>query len=149
MEIFKPTVVLILLVLCVLAFSSTAHCRVHHKHVPEFRAFPPTRQSLLDQNAEIDRLHLPRIKNDNELRELISNGDLVPIHATESLALSPLLPASRAYVRPWVLDMLSYIAPDFYATFHINLQINSAVRTVQVQRWLLRFDRNAAPWHGV
>lgn len=64
------------------------------------------------------------------------------------VALSPFLPSGRAYVRPWVADALTILEKDYFGTFHAPLQVNSAVRTVKVQRWLLRTDRNAAPWHG-
>src|SRR5271170_487341 len=109
MEIFKPTVVL----LWIMALGATAHCRVQHKRTPEFRAFPPSRQSLLDQNAEIDRLHLPRIKTTAELHELVQSGDLVPIHPSAQLALSSLLPTNRAYARPWVAAFLDKLSQDF------------------------------------
>jgi hypothetical protein len=138
----------LVLALLILAAPYAAARRHHSKRPPEYRAFPPSRESLLEQNAEIDRWNLPRIKNDNELRELISDGELVQIQATPALALSPFLPLGRAYVRPWVYDQLSAISADFYAQFNRPLQVNSAVRTVKVQRWLLRTDRNAAPWHG-
>src|SRR5215467_10175073 len=39
--------------------------------------FRPSRDSLLRQNEEIDRLDLPRIQDDNELRQLIASQDLV------------------------------------------------------------------------
>src|SRR5208337_4513977 len=57
-------------------------------------------------------------------------------------------PTKRAYVRPWVVDMLVDLSHDFFVTFHAPLQVNSAVRTIQVQRGLLHWNRNAAPWHG-
>lgn len=93
-------------------------------------------------------MHLCRVKNSAELAELINDGELVPVHTGTALALSPYLPLGRAYVRPWVADFLDTLSAEFYAAFHKPLQVNSAVRTVTVQRWLLRTDKNAAPWHG-
>lgn len=72
----------------------------------------------------------------------------MPVPVSDALSLSPLLPVRRAYVRPWVADFLEGLSADYFAAFHVPLQVNSAVRTVKVQRWLLRTDRNAAPWHG-
>ena len=36
----------------------------------------------------------------------------------------------------------------YYSRFHRQIQLNSAVRTVKVQRKLRRHNRNAAPWEG-
>ncbi len=38
--------------------------------------FRPSRDSLLRQNEEIDRLELPRIQNDAELEQLIASEEL-------------------------------------------------------------------------
>src|SRR5712692_11549904 len=40
--------------------------------------FRPSHDSLLKQNAEIDRLELPRIQDDAELEQLKLEGKLVP-----------------------------------------------------------------------
>ena len=47
--------------------------------------FRPSRDSLLRQNEEIDRLELPRIQNQAELDQLIASQDLVPIVASQTL----------------------------------------------------------------
>lgn len=138
----------LVLALLILAAPFAAARRHHIRRPPEYRAFPPSHASLLLQNAEIDRWQLPRIKNDNELKELISDGELVQLRPTAALALSPFLPAKRAYVRPWVAAAISDLAADYFGTFHAPLQVNSAVRTIRVQRSLLHWNRNAAPWHG-
>ena len=136
----------LVLALLILAAPFAAARRHHSKRPPEYRAFLPSRESLLEQNAEIDLWQLPRIKDDNELRELISDGELVQIQ--KNVELHSEIPARRNYLRPWAADFLQNLAHDFFVTFHAPLQVNSAVRTVKVQRWLLRTDRNAAPWHG-
>ena len=43
--------------------------------------FRPSHESLLLQNAEIDRLELPRIQDDDELEALKASGALLPIVA--------------------------------------------------------------------
>ena len=68
------------------AFAATAAThRVHHKHFRWLRfwnpMFRPSHESLLIQNAEINRLELPRIQNDTELEALKGDGSLLPIHS--------------------------------------------------------------------
>jgi Family of unknown function (DUF5715) len=130
----------------------SAHYRSTRRH--HFRrlfwnpVFRPSRESLLRQNEEIDRLDLPRIQDDAQLDELKASGDLVAIVPTESLRIAPQLPENRRYCRPWTLDFLNDISDDFYKQFHAQLQVNSAVRTVKVQKKLRRHNRNAAPYEG-
>ena len=110
--------------------------------------FRPSHESLLLQNAEIDRLNLPRIRDDKELERLIANGDLVAIVPSESLRIQPSLDPARRYCRPWTLDFVEDISAAYYKEFHEQIQINSAVRTVLVQKKLRRHNRNAAPEKG-
>ena len=110
--------------------------------------FRPSRDSLLRQNEEIDRLELPRIQNDAELEDLIAREDLVPIVASQTLRFDPRLNPDRRYCRPWTRDFLDDLSEAYYKQFHSQIQVNSAVRTVQVQRKLRRHNRNAAPEKG-
>jgi len=110
--------------------------------------FRPSRESLLRQNEEIDRLDLPRIQDDEELRQLIASRDLVPIEASESLRIEPSLDPNRRYCRPWTRDFLEDLSNAYYDEFHSQIQVNSAVRTVKVQKKLRRHNRNAAPYQG-
>lgn len=110
--------------------------------------FRPSRESLLRQNKEIDRLDLPRIQDDEELRQLIASRDLVPIEASESLRIEPSLDPNRRYCRPWTRDFLEDMSNAYYEEFHSQIQVNSAVRTVKVQKRLRRHNRNAAPYAG-
>lgn len=110
--------------------------------------FPPSTASLIAQNAEIDTLGLPRIKDDRELDRLVEAGELVPIHETKFLQVAANLPKSRRYCKPWTRQFLEDISTDFYMTFGKPLQVTSAVRTERVQRSLRRWNRNAAPIHG-
>jgi hypothetical protein len=131
------------ILLCLLSIG--AHAR--HRRA-EFRAFPPSRASLLAQNAAIDRMGLPRIKDSAQLDALVRAGELVPIRTTRALSIDKRLPRNRAYVRPWVADFLTELSEQFYAAFGKPLQVNSAVRTVDVQRRLRRINGNAAPYEG-
>jgi hypothetical protein len=131
----------------------------HHRilHAYHFRGlrgmlwnpmFRPSHDSLLRQNEEIDRLDLPRIQNDEELEALKTSGELVPIKQTESLKIERSLDPSRRYCRPWTRDFVQDLSEVYYGQFHEQIQLNSAVRTVQVQKKLRRHNRNAAPVDG-
>lgn len=129
------------------------HAVVHH-HRRHFRwlrwnpMFRPSHESLLIQNAEVDRLNLPRIQDDTELEALKADGSLVPIVPDEALRIEPSLDPSRRYCRPWTLDFVNDLSDAFYNRFHQKIQVNSAVRTVKVQKRLRRHNRNAAPYEG-
>jgi hypothetical protein len=110
--------------------------------------FRPSHESLLLQNAEIDRMELPRIQDDDELEALKASGALQPIVANETLRFDPRLDPSRRYCRPWTRDFVQDLAQAYYHRFHQQIQVNSAVRTVKVQKKLRRHNRNAAPAEG-
>ena len=110
--------------------------------------FRPSHESLLIQNAEIDRLDLPRIQNDTELEALKGDGSLLPIIPSDSLKIEPSLDPSRRFCRPWTLDFVNDLSQAYYNRFHAQIQLNSAVRTVMVQKKLRRHNRNAAPAEG-
>ncbi len=110
--------------------------------------FRPSHDSLLRQNEEIDRLELPRIQDDAELEALKASGDLVPIEETEFLKIEHGLDPSRRYCRPWTRDFVQDLSAVYYRQFHDQIQVNSAVRTVKVQKKLRRHNRNAAPVDG-
>jgi len=110
--------------------------------------FRPSHDSLLRQNEEIDRLDLARIQDDAELEALKASGALVPIEASESLKIEPSLDPSRRFCRPWTRDFVQDLSEVYYRQFHAQIQVNSAVRTVKVQKKLRRRNRNAAPVDG-
>ena len=125
---------------------------VHHKRLHWLRfwnpMFRPSHESLLIQNAEINRLDLPRIQNDTELEALKADGSLLPILPNQSLKIEPSLDPSRRYCRPWTLNFVDDLSQAYYNRFHAQIQLNSAVRTVMVQKKLRRHNRNAAPADG-
>ena len=49
--------------------------------------FRPSRESLLKQNDEINRLELPRIQDEDELEALKASAALVPIRESDSLRI--------------------------------------------------------------
>lgn len=123
--------------------------RMHRFHrIPWNPVFKPSHESLLLQNQEINRLNLPRIYDDKQLERLKASGDLVPIIPTEALRIQPSLDPTRRYCRPWTMEFLEDISTAYYKQFHDQIQVNSAVRTVLMQKKLRRHNRNAAPETG-
>lgn len=123
--------------------------RMHRLHRVRWNpVFKPSHESLLLQNEEIDRMNLPRIYNDAQLERLKASGDLVAIVPNETLRIQPSLDANRRFCRPWTLDFVNDISEAYYKQFHQQIQVNSAVRTVLVQKKLRRHNRNAAPESG-
>jgi hypothetical protein len=104
--------------------------------------------SLVGQNAEIDRMELPRIEDEQELKKLVREKELLPIRNTSYMEVDPRLDRDHRYCREWVLAFLQDMGKAFHSKFHKKIQINSAVRTVEQQRKLLRTNRNAAPIEG-
>ena len=103
---------------------------------------------LIHQNLMADDEGLSRIQDDDELDRLRDAHLLVELPVSASLQINPALPANRRCARPWTVRFAADIAAAFYARFHQPLQINSAVRTVDVQLRLERTNGNAAPAEG-
>lgn len=126
----------------------------HHRFLHHLRGilwnpmFRPSHDSLLRQNEEIDRLDLPRIQDDDELEALKVSGALVPIRESDSLKIEHALDPSRRFCRVWTRDFVDDLSEAYYREFHAQIQVNSAVRTVKVQKKLRRHNRNAAPADG-
>lgn len=128
---------------------SPRYHRMHRIHRVAWNpVFKPSHQSLLLQNEEIDRLNLPRIRDDRQLEQLKTSGDLVPIVPSEALRIQPSLDPARRYCRQWTLEFVQDLSNAYYKEFHQQIQVNSAVRTVLVQKKLRRHNRNAAPETG-
>jgi Family of unknown function (DUF5715) len=150
----NATLLLLTLALSCQAFAvrPLVNGRYHRMHrfrrIPWNPVFKPSHESLLLQNAEIDRLNLPRIRDDKELERLKATGDLVPIIPSETLRIQASLDPARRYCRPWTMEFLQDISAAYYKEFHDQIQVNSAVRTVLVQKKLRRHNRNAAPETG-
>ena len=150
----NATLLLITLAMSYSAFAArpvvpARYHRMHRFHrVPWNPVFKPSHESLLLQNEEINRLNLPRIYDDKQLEKLKLSGDLIQIVPTESLRIQPSLDPARRYCRQWTMEFLEDISTAYYKEFHEQIQVNSAVRTVLVQKKLRRHNRNAAPETG-
>ena len=124
-----------------LTLSATAFAHSHKRAVSSPVLFS-TAGSLSAQNAEADRLHLPRIQNKEELTELINDGELAPLVSLPALYIKP--KNEHAYLRPWAAVLAESLAEDFYEQAHVQLTLTSGIRTVQEQRSLRRWNHNAA-----
>jgi len=120
----------------------------HHRHVVWTPVLHGSHDSLVRQNEEIDRLGLPRIADDQQLEGLEQEHELVAIRESRNLAIHPQLAPQDRYCKSWTREFLQDLAAAHYREFHSPVQVNSAVRTVKVQRKLRRHNRNAAPWEG-
>ena len=93
-------------------------------------------------------MELPRIQDDFELESLKSKGDLVEINTSEHLRFDPRLDPDRRYCRPFTRDFVEDLSKAYFEAFGAQIQVNSAVRTVKIQKKLRRHNRNAAPEKG-
>jgi hypothetical protein len=157
-RIQSATLLFLLAALCAPSFALHSYVAprrprraVRRAHLRRLRwnpVFRPSRESLLLQNHEIDRMDLPRIQDDAELEQLKASEDLVEIVAGPSLRFDPRLDPDRRYCRPWTREFLDDLSTSYYNRFHQQIQVNSAVRTVKIQKKLRRHNRNAAPAEG-
>ncbi len=145
----------IVLLLSTGSFAATIKARYQRatvRHARHLRWTPLLLQgshdSLVRQNAEIDRLQLPRIQNEQELEELIARDQLVALPETHAVRIDSRIEPSRRFCRPWTHQFLEDFGQVYYKEFHQPLQVNSAVRTVEQQERLARFNHNAAPAEG-
>jgi len=125
--------------------------RLGKRHIRRARwnpMFRPSHESLLRQNEEIDRLDLPRIQDEDELEALKASQALVEIRTGQTLRIDPRLDPDRRFCRPWTRDFVEDLSQAYYRQFREQIQVNSAVRTVKVQKKLRRHNRNAAPAEG-
>lgn len=107
-----------------------------------------SRASLLRQNEKTTAEGFVRIRDEKQLNELRAEHELVLVPANAGLQVNPNLPYNRRYCRPATAEFLSDLARVHYERFHRPLQVNSAVRTMTVQRELIGVNGNAAAISG-
>jgi hypothetical protein len=144
---------LTLIFLIMAACSIAGHCAscprgcVHRRHsAPKRGVLFPKHGSLALQNVEANKLGLPRVRNGAALRELVAAGIVIPLPLGPSLRST--VPQDRAFLLPWTAALLSALADDEYMVFHKPLTVSSALRPLDVQRRLRRYNRAAAPASG-
>ncbi len=150
----------LLAILAAAPAGAITHAHVHHMHKVSSHGahaysfvrwnpvFAGSHELLVQQNVELDKLQLPRIANDVELMKYELSQDLVPVSESDSLKIAPDLAENRRYCRPWTRDFLEDFSQAFYNEFHVPIQVNSMVRTVEQQRKLRHHNRFAAPEVG-
>ena len=127
------------------ASLNLSQAAVHVMNLPPMRG---SRESLMRQNTRADQEGLARIRDDADIAALLHSGLLVSLPNTNGMHADPRLPENRRYCRPWTAHFLADLSRAHYERFHDGLQVNSAVRTMQYQRHLLRINGNAAPAEG-
>ncbi len=103
---------------------------------------------LVHQNVMADQDGLARIQDDDDLEQMRLGRTLLPLPESAAMQSDERLPLNRRYARPWTVKFLEALAKAHYERFHTALQVNSAVRTVEFQRGLMRVNGNAAPAEG-
>jgi hypothetical protein len=104
--------------------------------------------SLERQNNRLEADSLERILDESDLSNRIEHKLLVPLPASSALVVNPNLSANHRYCRPWTARFLADLARAHQAAFHEAIQVNSAVRTVDYQKRLMRTNGNAADAEG-
>lgn len=110
-----------------------------------------------NEQAEADGL---KSITEKDLQDLVRNGALVSLPDNFIIRTDPRLEEKYRYCRPWVLSFLLDLGEAYYfkAIEAGPIQINSAVRTVERQSFLLErrvgrkvnleYNQNAAPITG-
>jgi Family of unknown function (DUF5715) len=142
MRMKKCSAYVLLLLLCSYAEAKPKHSS------SSVTLLKPSHQSLLMQNVMIDTMGLERIGDERRLSYLVETEVLQALPITDAVKIAPSLPSSRRYVLPMVNSFLVKLASEYYAEFHQPLTVDSAVRSVTVQKWLRRHNASAAPIHG-
>lgn len=122
--------------------------RAHVRHVKWNPVLRGSHESMERQNEEIDRLQLPRIADEDQLLSLEHTGELIPLEETRALRWSAAIQSDKRFCRPWTHQFLEDMSAAYFEQFHVPLQVNSAVRTMEQQQKLRRSNRNAAPEAG-
>ncbi len=113
--------------------------------LPSLRATP---QSMLFENNKADEENLSRLRNDVEVRKFARLGLLVRPPETKFIAIDHRLDSRWRWIRPWVSSFLFKTGKGSFSECGIPIQINSALRSVERQKELVRVNPNAAPAVG-
>lgn len=125
--------------------NAVTHSRKPLRVRRDSRAFPPSKASLLAQNAAIDELGLHRYENDAEISAGELSGELVHITCGTCIIR---VPDNRRLLRKPAADTLAALSHAFYMQWGHPVTLTSAIRTRDTQRSLRRWNHNAAPVKG-
>ncbi|MBI2635588.1 MAG: D-alanyl-D-alanine carboxypeptidase family protein [Parcubacteria group bacterium] len=95
------------------------------------------------QNKQADLENLSRL-TEKQLGTFKKSGLLVPLPISKGVIVDDRLPKKYRYCRPWVLQFLVDLGENYETRFGKQIQVNSAVRTVEYQEELQKRNRNAA-----
>jgi hypothetical protein len=122
----------------VFLFGLMTPCLIQASRV---KVFPATHDSVAAENRRADTLGYKRYVDAADMRQGVISGELVPITGVK---INAKLPKYRRYLRPEAQSFLERLNHDVGPT----LTIDSAIRPADVQRSLIRFNPNAAPYDG-
>jgi hypothetical protein len=105
-------------------------------------------ESLVRQNQRAQQDGLTRVQDDADIARQVQTHSLVAIPNVAGLTVDERLPENRRYARPWTAQFLTDLARAHAARFNSDIQVNSAVRTVEFQKRLMHTNGNAAPASG-
>jgi hypothetical protein len=123
--------------------------QLEHVHLAMPAPLRGSHESLVHQNEMAEADGLERILDDDDLRDRIAHGSLVPVPVSNGLRINTDLPEDRRYCRPWTAKFLTDLARAHAGRFAASpIEVTSAVRTVEYQRQLRRINGNAAAADG-
>ena len=140
------TLIFIICLLVPFSFGVSVH-RSHrsnrHMHT-SIHLFAASPQSVPLENVYANRMMLTRYRDNRSLRRAVEAGELVSV----KIPCSPRLPKERRYLLSNTENFLETLDAEFTEQSGHHLTIDSAIRTVKVQRSILRWNRGAAPADG-
>lgn len=127
-----------------LLLSTQAYARAHRRRPREAKIFAADRDSVLRENEAGNAMGALRYFTQPMVDQAVLRGELVPLGGP--YVISPKLTANRRYALPSTVQFLEELGVLFYAQFHKQLMVDSAIRPATTQREL--HLRNAAAAYG-
>ena len=137
------------LVICAaLLLSTQADARVHRDRPRENKIFAANHSSVRLENEAADAMGVFRFMTQADVDEAVYADKLKALYDHSYYVVSPKLPLNRCYALPATVDFVNTLSLEFYRGFHKPLMVDSAIRSADVQRKLMRKNHNAAPAYG-
>ncbi len=124
-------------------------CFLLQLHLPcNYANLDGSEESLAYQNARADNACIPVIHDVKELAEYKKSHALVSLATYSQFKKDRRLGAEWYWARQEVADFLIFLDKQYQLEFHKKFIINSAVRTIEKQHALARYNKNAVPTEG-